>query len=54
MNPVLFQLESVNDSITAGTSTVPIRPFESVMRIGLESQTDFIDLLFDTRAQDRW
>jgi hypothetical protein len=34
MNLVLLWIESVNDSIIADPSTVPIRSFESVVRIG--------------------
>lgn len=54
MNRVLLQVECVNDSLVAGTSTKTIRAFQPMMREDIETGTDFIDLRFDARSKGGW
>jgi hypothetical protein len=54
MNPVLLQVERINDSIVADASTKTVRSFQPMMRKRCETQTDFINLRFDARPKSWW
>ena len=51
MNPVLLQVDRINDSIVADASTKTVRSFQPMMRKRCETQTDFINLRFNARPK---
>jgi len=54
MNPVLPQIEPVNDPIIANTSSKTARSFQAMMRERAELQTNLVNFCFNSRAKSGW
>ena len=54
MNPVLFYIERVNDSIVADASSETIRPLQPMMLERAELRTNLINFCFNSRAESGW
>ena len=54
MNPVLFHLKGVNDSVVTNASSKTIRSLQPMMWKRVELQPDFIDFRFDPCTDSGW
>ena len=54
VNPVLPQIERVNDPIIANTNAKTVRSFQAMMRERAELQTNLVDFCFNTHAKNGW